>query len=612
MKRILTFVISFMVLFSVFAISASMANANEGLPFDDATLIYAVEDDLEKEPITVEAVLFINKRTVGKNDCGTYFGNYHWDETTENIDFGVGTNGQPVMRIRNNSSIYTYTFDKVNLVGSDWVHLAVVRDSAKKEARCYVNGEHVQTLPMTENIAPVALHDYKIGSNMLFMNSDYFRGAIKSLAVYSDVRTEAEIKKDVEKLDKSDLLVAYDFSGAKDFPERVSDLSGNKNDAVRNRIFFDAGPIPTSEYAYTFAVLGDTQALAVNYPEHFADMYNYIYDNIEAMNIEAVLGLGDITDTFDGENTPYEWEVALAGHKIIDDVVLNIPIIGNHDNAYLYNNTIANLNYADFVKRYDEIDLRNGYVTADIGGVPYLFIQFQFGPNDDILKWADGVVEAHPDHNVVVTTHGYLYHDGTTLDVGDMYTAGMSNFGEAMWEKFISKHKNIVLVLSGHVGSDYVVVNQRKGVNGNTVTEMLIDFQSSDNAHWFTKNGLGVVNLFHFSADGKKLTVETVSTVLGKHLMELNQITLDLDVANDKTYVKPEKAPIPPRGGAKTEIKMTVDSLIATVNGESRTLDAAPVIKNSRTMLPVRAVAENLGAEVSWDDATKTATLAKQ
>ncbi len=62
-------------------------------------------------------------------------------------------------------------------------------------------------------------------------------------------------------------------------------------------------------------------------------------------------------------------------------------------------------------------------------------------------------------------------------------------------------------------------------------------------------------------------------------------------------------------GAAKTEIKMTIDSLTATVNGEAKTLDAAPIIRNSRTMLPVRFVAENLGATVGWDDATKTVSV---
>lgn len=57
------------------------------------------------------------------------------------------------------------------------------------------------------------------------------------------------------------------------------------------------------------------------------------------------------------------------------------------------------------------------------------------------------------------------------------------------------------------------------------------------------------------------------------------------------------------------EVKMTVGSVTAYVNGIAKTLDAAPVIKNSRTMLPVRFVAESFDAKVEWDGATSTAIL---
>jgi len=347
MKKIFSALLVVVMLCSSFAITASMARidadasakatADEGLHFYDQTFMYAVEDNLESEPMTVEATVFFNKRSISNKDGGVFFGNYHWDNSSHNIDFGIAAMGAPEMRIRNNDYIHTYTFSDTNVYTTEWVHIAIVRDVAKKEARCYINGEHVQTLPMTEVVEPLALHDFKIGANMAYMNPDFYKGALKSLAVYSDVRTDAEIKKDVEKLDKSGLMVAYDFTGTKDRPDSISDLSGNKNNAIRNLMFFDAEPIPTSEYAYTFAVLGDTQSMAVNFPTHFDDMYNYIYDNIEAMNIEAVLGLGDITDTKDGDNTSKEWAIALEGHKIIDDVVLNIPITGDHDNAFWYN-----------------------------------------------------------------------------------------------------------------------------------------------------------------------------------------------------------------------------------------------------------------------------------
>ena len=59
------------------------------------------------------------------------------------------------------------------------------------------------------------------------------------------------------------------------------------------------------------------------------------------------------------------------------------------------------------------------------------------------------------------------------------------------------------------------------------------------------------------------------------------------------------------------EIKITIGATTATVNGESVALDAPAFIESSRTYMPVRFVAENLGAEVAWNGATSTATLTK-
>ncbi|MBS3873186.1 MAG: hypothetical protein KGZ92_09455 [Firmicutes bacterium] len=44
------------------------------------------------------------------------------------------------------------------------------------------------------------------------------------------------------------------------------------------------------------------------------------------------------------------------------------------------------------------------------------------------------------------------------------------------------------------------------------------------------------------------------------------------------------------------------------INGAPLTLDVAPVIQNGRTLVPMRAIFEALGARVSWDDATSTVT----
>lgn len=53
-------------------------------------------------------------------------------------------------------------------------------------------------------------------------------------------------------------------------------------------------------------------------------------------------------------------------------------------------------------------------------------------------------------------------------------------------------------------------------------------------------------------------------------------------------------------------LELVIDVPQITTNGAKKTIDVAPVIRDSRTYLPARYVAEGLGFEVAWDAATKT------
>ena len=64
--------------------------------------------------------------------------------------------------------------------------------------------------------------------------------------------------------------------------------------------------------------------------------------------------------------------------------------------------------------------------------------------------------------------------------------------------------------------------------------------------------------------------------------------------------------------GAKKVVELTIGSPVAYINSVAQTLDAAPINRNSRTMLPVRFLANTFGIDndgIVWNDATKTATL---
>lgn len=59
-------------------------------------------------------------------------------------------------------------------------------------------------------------------------------------------------------------------------------------------------------------------------------------------------------------------------------------------------------------------------------------------------------------------------------------------------------------------------------------------------------------------------------------------------------------------------VELKINSERAYVNGEEYTLDAVPVIINSRTFLPVRFVSEGLGFDVEWNESLQQITITAQ
>ena len=58
--------------------------------------------------------------------------------------------------------------------------------------------------------------------------------------------------------------------------------------------------------------------------------------------------------------------------------------------------------------------------------------------------------------------------------------------------------------------------------------------------------------------------------------------------------------------------KFTVGNKNYEVNGETKTMDVAPLIRDSRIFLPARYVAQDFGYLVGWDAQTKVVTVTKE
>lgn len=307
--------------------------------------------------------------------------------------------------------------------------------------------------------------------------------------------------------------------------------------------FISTGNEP-SEYAYSFMVVGDTQIVNCYDPESYPLIYDYILDNVESKKVKHVFGLGDITD----KDLDEEWARAKDQITRMDGIVSYSLIRGNHDMGEFFNASGFTDEQSPFDETFGEdSSYANQYVlnykgtrnTAhefSAGNFNYLVIALDFGPTDDVLEWANTVVEAYPNHNVIVTTHGYLNADGTFLEKGEnnhpasnWANGGLTrNNGDQIWDKFVKKHANISMVLCGHVVSDDIVTWQQKGINGNTVTQMLINPQGMDAD---SKIGTtGMVATFYVSESGDVINVEYYSTKKAKYYSTDNQFTFTANV----------------------------------------------------------------------------------
>lgn len=141
-----------------------------------------------------------------------------------------------------------------------------------------------------------------------------------------------------------------------------------------------------------------------------------------------------------------------------------------------------------------------------------------------------------------------------------------------------------------------VVDANGKVVPVNGVLDAYVDAQSNADADVTVKVAKDMTN----GADGKLILNSDKDT------------TADIVVsvkAGNAQYVGTLHYTFGDVAGAGTSVVMTIDSKSILVNNEMDTLDVAPYVKDSRTYVPLRALAQSFGAEVNWDEKTGEITV---
>ena len=298
---------------------------------------------------------------------------------------------------------------------------------------------------------------------------------------------------------------------------------------------------------FTVVVLPDTQYYSQSYPEILNSQMQWIVNSAAALNIQLVLGLGDIVN--DGGSS-MQWSTADAAYKKLD--AARIPYfaaLGNHDydannphgrtsatvnfNRYFgpsrYQNT-SNWSTPYWQGSYPNGSNENFYGMVTINGQQYLILALEFYPRDASLLWAMQVIENNPGAQVILITHSYEYFDNTRVSAcnsfnAEYYGLAADNDGDAMWTKLVRQFKNIGLVLSGHevrgAGQDATGHRSDIGSNGNLVNQILSNYQN------MTNGGNGYLRIMKFHPSSDTIDVRTYSPYVNGSLTDSgNQFTI--------------------------------------------------------------------------------------
>ncbi|MBQ2292120.1 MAG: metallophosphoesterase [Bacteroidaceae bacterium] len=336
--------------------------------------------------------------------------------------------------------------------------------------------------------------------------------------------------------------------------------------------------------SFTFVVFGDAQGYTkydINQPI-FELCTAWIADNVEQLNIRAVLFTGDLIEQNENvvlnrnmlnQTSKQMWEWSSHCLKRLDGKVPYIIAAGNHEYGYVRgdepfthyaeyytaerNTETAKHLVAAYPNRQGQASLENAaweFKTDTWGRI--LVIGSEWAPRDEVLEWAKGLCNSkkYKDHTVVFLTHSLLHGKTAHYTDNEGYKIEPRNYGREIWEKLLYPCKNIRLAVCGHTGHpassdgkepgsshDHEVNNAYrcdKNSAGRDVHQMMFNIQCLGGG-WEGNGGDGWLRLLEFMPDGKTIKASTYSPLFGispmtKHLARQTDPFCQFDMVVEK------------------------------------------------------------------------------
>lgn len=227
---------------------------------------------------------------------------------------------------------------------------------------------------------------------------------------------------------------------------------------------------------------------------------DWIVENLDRQRVAFVSHVGDIVD----KNNREQWALA---KQMMDKLHGKIPYgitVGNHDmktagDSSLFQEVFPRSRFEEFDWYAGCFEGAGGNPTIsgnntnsaqlfEAGGLKFVFLHLECNAPDDVLAWADSILEKYADRRAIVTTHMDLgprekpktNEEYFTLPKGRMVWKKMhgalGNTSQEMWDKCFRKHENLFMICSGDQSRTQAFRLDSTGDHGNTVRALISDY----------------------------------------------------------------------------------------------------------------------------------------
>lgn len=255
----------------------------------------------------------------------------------------------------------------------------------------------------------------------------------------------------------------------------------------------------------------------------FAAHTRWIAENLERQHIVFVSHVGDIVD----QNIDDQWEVA---RQCMDQIHGKVPYgisVGNHDMSSRGDSTLFQKYFPR--SRFERFSWYGGaYGGAPTGpsisgnnansyqlftaeGLDFVFLHLECNAPDDVVEWANKILEQHADRIALITSHmgwGPLVrptdNEGYISDPKGRMTwhkvhGERGNSPQQLWEECYQHHRNLVAVFSGDQSRTQAFKAASAGRHGNIVHEFMQDY------------GSGWLRMYRFHPQEDRVRVEAIT-----------------------------------------------------------------------------------------------------